>query len=182
MRWNGELWPGWGAVSLIIAVILALIGFTWQETYGPQSFGVQLWLMAAGISGGVWVTLMIIEKAIKEDHEKQWESVRLITYHRILYNLIRISYMSADYLKTRDGVIPSDDVMYILFQGIYEPFDKKIPIASSDLADSAIKFDWGIYEINKGQTDFLELMKAEKKRCMELLRYYNQTSALYQKF
>ncbi len=50
-------------------------------------FGWQLALAGAGSSASVWITLEIVERAIKQDRDQQWEKVKSLTYMTIINDI-----------------------------------------------------------------------------------------------
>ena len=87
MYWQGKLDLGIGIRegALLSAYILGFLSY-WSYRNGME-FGWQFFLAAAGISLSVWVTLEVIERAIREDRERQWQKVKSITYMNIINDI-----------------------------------------------------------------------------------------------
>ena len=87
MYWQGKLDLGIGIRegALLSAYILGFFSY-WSYRNGME-FGWQFFLAAAGISLSVWVTLEVIERAIREDRERQWQKIKSLTYMNIINNI-----------------------------------------------------------------------------------------------
>ncbi len=73
-------------LSLFIAVFIIMVPLFWLSQ-GAQSFLFQIFTLMAEASISVFVTLVVIEKALKDDRKHQSEKVRWYTYRAIIWNI-----------------------------------------------------------------------------------------------
>ena len=92
MKWQNKI--GIGELGLIAFVIFLLIAF-WFDIIEWHWSHVFFILAEAALS--VWITLVVIELAIRKDRERKWKRVKLITYTTILNNLRNIANEAASY-------------------------------------------------------------------------------------
>ena len=75
-------------LSLVIFIIIVQILWFSQST---SSFLLQLITFMAEASIGVFVTLTVIEKALKDDRKRQSEKIRRYTYRSIIWNICKLT-------------------------------------------------------------------------------------------
>jgi hypothetical protein len=87
MNWRSgsDLGLGIREIALFLTAFLIILGYFWSSN--KEEFGWQLLLTAAGAVFSIWVTLVIIEHAIKKDREDQWQKVKSLTYMTIINDI-----------------------------------------------------------------------------------------------
>jgi hypothetical protein len=71
--------------SLLIAAFFTELALWLHSEY--RDFGWQLALTVAGAAVSVWITLEIVEHAIREDRDQQWMKVKSLTYMTIINDI-----------------------------------------------------------------------------------------------
>ena len=97
MQREGKADLGLGIRELAYFFTYTLMVFSYWGFKGGNEFEWQLSLALSGAAMSVWITLTIIERAIKNDREKQWEKVKSLTYMTILNN---IRYVASQFPET----------------------------------------------------------------------------------
>lgn len=71
--------------AILITALFVVLGLMLYNA--GREFEWQLSLTAAGSAASVWITLEIVERAIKEDRDRQWEKVKSLTYMTIINDI-----------------------------------------------------------------------------------------------
>lgn len=135
MRWHG----GSGIIARETALVLMIvfIVLSFFICADKKDFWWQLSLTIAGMAASIWITLVVIERAIKRDREHQWEKVKSLTYMNILNGIIYIALGIAE--EVAGSIIDTDyklyDCTYMLSSGVNSP-GEYISVYISDILET----------------------------------------------
>ena len=120
--------------SVIVAIFFLAISTA--TSYAENSSVSRLALTASGTAISIFITLTIVQRAIKEDRNRQWQGVKLRTYLVILGHLSNIALSFHLYHTQFRGTKDSDNCIDILRRSTYDP-KEEVSKAMMDFADIA---------------------------------------------